>query len=147
MQNAFGPKESPEFAISETRDYANSSLQLAINEQAYWEGIGRAGYSARALSYLADGVHAVQDITSLLHGGKPWNPFSGIQHGILENRSAMSAEPSDEEARAEAYHETWLLVNRFTSGVRDRESKRHKQTDAACSLGSAVCASPDPLFR
>jgi len=124
----FWHQVGPQQAIANTESYISQSL----NEAVYWqlradyEGADCAPCHDAALRSLADAEHAGQDIYSPEHRGQPWTMWGGIAHAIREGISAKSSDPNDEEARAEAVHETQVIYSRYQNQLEDAR-KKHKE--------------------
>jgi RHS repeat-associated protein len=134
--NQVGPGQ----AIANTESYISQSLNQAVYWQlrADYEGADCSSCHDASLQSLADAEHAAQDLSSPEHGGKPWTMWGGAKHWYDERHSAMSSEPSDEEARAEAIYLTQVTYSRYQQQLTAARKKQKGPPSWNC-LVNASC--------
>jgi RHS repeat-associated protein len=136
----FWNQVGPEQAIADSESYISQSLNQAVYWQlrADYEGADCSSCHDASLQSLADAEHAAQDLSSPEHGGKPWTMWGGAKHWYDERHSAMSSNPSDEEARAEAIYLTQVTYSRYQQQLTAARKKQKGPPSWNC-LVNASC--------
>jgi RHS repeat-associated protein len=130
----FGPGQKPWEAEQAFYGFIAGQLQLAVEAQMDWEGMGGEGYSDRALYEIGKGVHAVQDSHSPRHRGfQPWlgvsvfNPFTwvpALYHGVGDAVAGGTAD----EARHAAMIASYIFWDQFQKRLEEERRKKKKST-------------------
>jgi RHS repeat-associated protein len=111
--------------------YINSELDAAVSAQIAFENKGQSGLSDDALDHFGHALHTATDATSPEHAGyQPWCwecPLQVHNHITAENRSAVSDNASDAEARHQARVAAAFLWERYQAQLAKRREEEEKK--------------------
>jgi RHS repeat-associated protein len=124
-------------AAADTERWITSELNHAEEAQLNYEATGGKGMSDEALTHFGHAVHTVEDRTSPEHAGyQPWNGMDtlaggkmAIAHKRAEDRSSVSSDARDAEARYEAHVAAAMLWHRYQEELRRKREEQKKKKE------------------